>query len=79
MHGEVPLGGQLVAGDANRSLVGLDGTEDHQQGGGLAGSVRAHDGHPLARVHPERHPVDGPQVAKGLHQTFDVEEGAHDP
>ncbi len=69
--------GEGVPHDGDRAGVRGDGAEEHQERGGLAGSVGAEQGHALARADGEVHPVHGAHLRKGLHETVGFEHVPH--
>ncbi len=60
--------GQPVTHELDRSSIGFDGTEQHQQGRGLAGTVRPDDPDPLAAADLEVQSVDRNGAVEALRQ-----------
>ncbi len=64
-----------MAVEAHHALVGVDGAEQHEQRGGLAGPVGPDEADPLAGLHGQRHAVDGARRPERLDDVDRLDDG----
>jgi hypothetical protein len=67
----------IGAKDSYRSAVGRQQSTDGAHRGRFAGAVRADDAEHLARVHIERHAIQGDRGVELFTQAFDGDYGRH--